>query len=124
VLFVRGSNQSLFRINPVLHTDIDPIYHGRGIAGQVSNGATSLIRRIYSSGMSVKALQALAAYSVHAARLFDSSAADGLDMAIYTKSEPTFRLVDTKPYLGCEAKIEAEFRGLLERLGGSIPGPQ
>lgn len=113
VLFVRGSNRSIFKINPVLHTDIERLDDGRGVAGQITNTATFLFRRIYSSGMSVNAIKALAAYAVRTAHLFDSSAIDGLDMAVYTDSESFFQTVDTKPYLGCEAKIEDEFRKVL-----------
>jgi hypothetical protein len=124
VLFVRGSDRTLFSINPVPHTLPDRLVVGRAIAGDITNAASFLFRRIHSSEMSVKALQSLAAYSVQVAHFFNSAGISGLDMATYidpresddNSSKPAFRLVDAKPYLGCEEKIEEEFRGLLERF--------
>jgi hypothetical protein len=39
VLFVRGTNRSVFKINPVPHTAIERLGNNRGLAGQLTNTA-------------------------------------------------------------------------------------
>jgi 20S proteasome alpha/beta subunit len=116
VLFVRGSNKSIFKINPVPHTDIEKIGGGRAIAGQITNTASFLFHRIYSAEMSVKELAELAAYSVHAASSFDSSVIDGLDIAVYQEREPLFKFIDTNAFMNCLPEIDKEIRKVFARF--------
>jgi hypothetical protein len=96
VILVRGSSKKIFRINPLpgMNTDTEPTQKGRCFAGQLYNTASFLFHRLHSPDMPLSALIPLAVYSVRAAGSFDSSAIDGLTIAVYRDSAGQFQFYD------------------------------
>ncbi len=115
VILVRGSNQSIFRINPLLHmdTDVEQTRKGRCIAGQIYNTAAFLFHRLHHTEMTVTSLATLAAYSIRRANCFDSSCIDGLDIAIYRKEEKKFHFIETDAPWNHAPKLEDALRACI-----------
>jgi hypothetical protein len=116
VILVRGSNRSIFRINPLIHmeTDPEPTKKGRCVAGQISNTASFLFHRFHSLDMPVDALVRLAAYSVRTANCFDCSCIDGLDIAVYRNSTQKFEFIDSAVHWDVAERLEREICDLLK----------
>jgi 20S proteasome alpha/beta subunit len=110
IILVRGSNQHIFQIDPLPGRDTQN-REGRVVAGQMTNFASFLFHRLHSTTMSVKALVNLAAYSVRAANLFDSSCIDGLDVATYEGAEGfMFRSMQGFSLISVEDELRSVFQ--------------